>query len=182
VPASASAGAPAHLLPRRRPSSTPREPSRPPAEAATRAVVVDVTGPKGGYLKIDGVREDTWFGVQHQLTLGAHTFEFVPADSECCRPSPPLTRDIEEGDSPFSVLLAVSFREAKLRVDHSPSGLLRCRSLFSADLVVPGELPVPMSRLSATGLCTMTPNDPAQAPSTKEVTLTAGQTTEISWP
>src|SRR5581483_11217359 len=110
-------------------------------------------------------------------------FEFVPADSECCLPSPPLTKDIEDGDSVLQVLLAVGFREAKLRVDRSPPGLLRCRSLFSADLVVPGELPVPMSRLSATGLCTMTPNDPAQAPpTTKEVTLTAGQTTEISWP
>jgi serine/threonine-protein kinase len=181
VPAAASAskGVPGH--PRHRPMVTPHEPSH-PAEAPTRAVVVDVTGPKGGYLKIDGTREDTWFGVQHQLPVGPHTFEFVPADSECCRPSPPLTENIEEGDSVFPVMLAVGFREAKLRVDRSPSGLLRCRSLFSADLVVPGELPVPMSRLSATGLCTMTSNDPAQSPSTKEVTLTAGQTTEISWP
>lgn len=178
---SASSAAPVHLLPHHR-TQVPHEPAHPPAETATRAVVVDVTGPKGGYLKIDGVREDTWFGVQHQLPVGSHTFEFVPADSECCRPSPPLRQDIEEGDSVFQVLLAVGFREAKLRVDRSPPGLLRCRSLFSADLVVPGELPVPMSRLSATGLCTMTSNDPAQAPSTKEVTLTAGQTTEISWP
>ena len=181
VPASASAKAtPAHL-PRHRPPGTPHEPAH-PVETPMRAIVVDVTGPKGGYLKIDGVREDTWFGVQQRLPVGPHTFEFVPADSECCRPSPPLTQDIEEGDSVLPVLLAVSFREAKLRVDRSPPGLLRCRSLFSADLVVPGELPVPMSRLSATGLCTMTSNDPAQSPSTKEVTLTAGQTTEISWP
>jgi serine/threonine-protein kinase len=181
VPASSGSGAPSHLLPRRRASATPREPSRPPAEVATRAVLVDVTGPKGGYLKIDGVREDTWFGRQHQLSVGSHTFEFVPNDSECCS-SVAQTKIIEEGDSPFTVLLPVTFREAKLRVDRSPPGLLRCRSLFSADLVVPGELPVPMSRLSATGLCTMSSNDPAQAPSTKEVTLTAGQTTEISWP
>jgi hypothetical protein len=147
-----------------------------------RAVMVDVTGPKGGYLKIDGIREDTWFGVQHQLPVGPHTFEFVPADSECCRPSPPLTRDIEEGETPQTVLLAVGFKEARLRVDRSPPGLLRCRSLFSADLQVPGQLPVPMSVLSATGFCTMQSSDPSQPPMTKEVTLMAGQTTEITWP
>jgi len=115
--------------------------------------------------------------------VGPHTFEFVlPPDAECCRPPPPLTRDIEEGDTVFPVTLAVGFKEAKLRVDRSPSGLLRCRSLFRADLAVPGQLSVPMSVLSATGLCTMTSSDPSQAPMTKEVTLAAGQTTEISWP
>jgi hypothetical protein len=144
--------------------------------------VVDVTGPKGGYLKIDGVREDTWFGVQHSLTVGSHTFEFIPANSECCNPSPPITRDIEEGDGVVRISLAAGFKDARLRVDRAPQAQLRCRSLFSADLSVPGELPVAMSAPLATGLCTLTPNDPAQAPMTKEVTLMAGRTTEVSWP
>ena len=61
---------------------------------APRSVVVDVIGPKGGYLKIDGNREDVWFGVKHDLAVGPHTFEFVPADSaNAARPSPqPVTR------------------------------------------------------------------------------------------
>jgi hypothetical protein len=167
----------------RRKPFVPRETHSAPAELPTRIVVVNVTGPKGGSLKIDGVLKEKWFGVQHQLQVGPHTFEFVlPPDAECCRPPPPLTRDIEEGDTIFPVTLTVGFKEAKLRVDRSPSGLLRCRSLFSADLAVPGQLSVPMSVLSATGLCTMTSSDPSQAPMTKEVTLAAGQTTEISWP
>jgi serine/threonine-protein kinase len=159
----------------------PKEPPRPRAPA-TRRVIVDVLGPKGGYLKIDGSREDTWFGVQHELAVGTHTFEFVPADAECCRPSPPLTRAIEEGESVESVVLAVVFRDARLRIDRAPPGVLRCRSLFGGDLAVPGALGVPMSRPSATGLCTVKPADSTQGPLTKEVTLTAGQTTEISWP
>jgi serine/threonine protein kinase len=181
APLAPAATAPAATARRR--VAAPRESAHPsPVAPATRAVLVDVTGPKGGYLKIDGVREDTWFGVQHTLPVGSHTFEFVPADSECCRPSPPLTRVIEEGDGAVQVLLAVGFKEARLRVDRVPLAQLRCPSLFRADLAVPGELPVAMSRLSATGLCTLTPSDPSQSPMTKEVTLMAGQTTEVSWP
>jgi serine/threonine-protein kinase len=181
VPGVAPKGTPGPAV--RRKPFVPRETHSAPAELPTRIVVVNVTGPKGGSLKIDGVLKEKWFGVQHQLQVGPHTFEFVlPPDAECCRPPPPLTRDIEEGDTIFPVTLTVGFKEAKLRVDRSPSGLLRCRSLFSADLAVPGQLSVPMSVLSATGLCTMTSSDPSQAPMTKEVTLAAGQTTEISWP
>ncbi len=180
-PAVVASPRPAAAVPRRRPWL--REPPRhKPAPAVTRPVVVDVIGPKGGYLKIDGAREDTWFGVKHDLTVGSHTFEFVPADPECCRPSPPETRAIEEGDTVDTVLLAVAFRDARLHIDHCQPGTLRCRSLFGSDLPVPGELSVSMSRLSAVGLCNMTPDDATQAPSTREVTLTAGQTTEISWP
>jgi hypothetical protein len=40
-----------------------------------------------------------------------------------------------------------------------------------------------MSRLTVAGLCTLNVEGASlQAPSTKEVTLTAGQTTEISFP
>jgi serine/threonine protein kinase len=186
-PSSASAAAPFGATP----APTAAHPRKrnypvmiaPPHRApVTRPVVVDVTGPKGGYLKIDGVREDTWFGVEHDLETGPHTFEFVPADAECCRPSPPVTHVVAEGDGVDSVLLAVAFREARLRIDKSLAGTVRCRSLFGGDLRVPGDQPVPMSRLAATGLCTLTPEDPTQGPLTKEVTLTAGQTTEISWP
>jgi serine/threonine-protein kinase len=166
----------------RRKPFVPREAPRPPAEIPTRAVVVDITGAKGGKVKIDGVLKDEWFGVQHRLPVGPHTFEVVLADADCCRPPPPLTRVIEEGDTVLPVTLAVSFRDAKLRVDRSPPGLLQCRSLFSADLPVPGNRSVPMSTLTAGGLCTMISSDTAQPSTTKEVTLAAGQTTEISWP
>jgi serine/threonine-protein kinase len=170
-----------HEAPRRHSATAP---SAAPA-TATRNVMVDVAGPiKGGYLKIDGVRKDLWFGVQHELTVGPHTFEFVPADSECCRSSPPLSRTIQEGADPDHVVLTVAFRDARLRVDRAPDGVLECRSLFGGDLTVPGSFSVPMSHLSATGICTLRPQDPSAlgGPVSKEVTLTAGQTTEVSWP
>jgi serine/threonine-protein kinase len=169
--------------PRRSPRPSAREPARPPAaDSALRTVVVDVIGPKGGYLKIDGVREDTWFGVQHQLPVGPHVFEFVPADAECCKPSPAATHILSAGEGIQEIRLNVAFREARLRIDRSPPGVLRCRSLFSGEVTVPGARAVPMSRASVAGSCTLTPDDSAASPVTKEVTLGAGQTTEVPWP
>jgi eukaryotic-like serine/threonine-protein kinase len=168
----------------RRPLS-PREPphKRPETTTATRKVIVDVTGPKGGYLKIDGTQIDQWFGVEHELSVGPHTFEFVPNQPECCRPSPPVTKIIEEGETDYRVPLTVAFRDARLLVGRSPPGVLRCRQLFGQDLTVPGELAVPLSSLSAKGPCVFTPTDSTLTlPVTKEVTLTAGRTTEVSWP
>ena len=46
-------------------------------------------------------------------------------------------------------VIAAGFKDARLRVDRTPQAQLRCRSLFSADLSVPGELPVAMSAPSA---------------------------------
>jgi serine/threonine protein kinase len=154
----------------------------PPSPPSTRPVVVDVMGPKGGYLMIDGEKQESWFGIEHAVTVGSHTFEFIPNNSDCCIPSPQVIRVIEEGEGAVHVTLIASFREARLRVDRG-QGRLRCPSLFSAELSVPGELPVTMSAPTATGPCTLTPSDQAQgAPLTKEVTLAAGQTTEVSWP
>jgi serine/threonine-protein kinase len=174
---------PESLPPVRRQPRPVREPPKPSvAESATRTVVVDVIGPKGGYLKIDGVREDTWFGVQHTLTVGPHVFEFVPGDPECCRPSPPVTRVLAAGEGVEEVRLNVAFREARLRIDRSPQGVLRCPSFFSGEVTVPGARSVPMSQASVAGICTLTPEDSASSRLTKEVTLSAGQTTEVSWP
>ncbi|HVU03317.1 MAG TPA: protein kinase [Polyangiaceae bacterium] len=187
VPAPPQKGPAGPAPPRRIPII--RDPARVPPKkvepTATRAVVVDVAGPKGGYLKIDGEREDEWFGKTHELVVGPHVFEFVPKESECCLPSPPQTHTVSEGEGADHVLLSVAYREARLHVDRTPPGVLRCRSLFGADLQVPGTLAVPMSRLTVTGHCTYVASDSsggAAVPVTKDVTLTAGQTTEISLP
>jgi hypothetical protein len=128
------------------------------------------------------VKQDAWFGVEHHVAIGMHAFEFVPENAECCLPSPLVNRAIEEGEGPVNITLVAGFRDARFRVDRAPAGHLRCSTLFSANLEVPGELPVAMSAPAATGLCTMVPNDAQQPPMTKEVTLNAGQTTEVSWP
>jgi serine/threonine-protein kinase len=181
-------GSPVAEAPAQPAPSSKRPPPRPPvrerpvaAETGTRTVVVDVVGPKGGYLKIDGIRRE-WFGVQHELTVGPHVFEVVPENEECCMPSPPSTQVLSAGEGVQEIRVHVAFKEARLRIDRSPPGVLRCRSLFSGEVTVPGARAVPMSRLNVTGNCTLTPEDSASSPLTKEVTLSAGQTTEVSWP
>jgi hypothetical protein len=143
---------------------------------------VDVIGAKGGVVKIDGQPDENWYiKKSHELTLGDHTFEFVPQDPECCLPVPAITRTIEAGDTHEKVLLTLQFRDAKIKVERSPAGVMRCPTLFTKEVTVPGTVSVPMSRSLALGQCTMNPRDQTEAPQTKDVTLQPGQTTEITW-
>lgn len=153
-----------------------------PRTESTRTVDIDVIGPKGGFVKIDGQPDENWYiQKRHELTLGPHTFEFVPQDPECCVPAPAMTRIIEAGDTVDRVLLTLQFRDARIKVDHSPAGVMRCPMLFRVEMTVPGTLSVPMSKSQASDRCTLTPADQTQSPQQKDVTLQAGQTTEVSW-
>jgi serine/threonine-protein kinase len=159
-----------------------KETPRPRPESTTRSVDVDVLGAKGGVVKIDGQPDKNWYSEhRHELTVGQHTFEFEPQDPECCLPVPPVTRMIEAGDTPDKVLLTLQFRDAKIKVERSSAGVMRCATLFPGQMTVPGTLSVRMSRSLAQGQCTMSPTDQTEAPQTKEVTLQPGQTTEITW-
>jgi eukaryotic-like serine/threonine-protein kinase len=159
-----------------------KETPRPRPESATRSVDIDVIGAKGGVVKIDGQPDQNWYiQKRHELTVGEHTFEFVPQDPECCQPVPPVTRTIEAGDMPMKVLLTLQFRDAKIKVERSRAGVMRCPTLFPTEMTVPGTLGVRMSRSLVSGQCTMSPTDQTEAPQTKDVTLQPGQTTEITW-
>ncbi|HEY3668227.1 MAG TPA: serine/threonine-protein kinase, partial [Polyangiaceae bacterium] len=61
----------------------PRAAPPPSAALETATVRVLVDGPKNATVKVDG-QEIVWFGPPHELTVGAHTFEFVPPNEECC--------------------------------------------------------------------------------------------------
>ncbi|HEY0462736.1 MAG TPA: serine/threonine-protein kinase, partial [Polyangiaceae bacterium] len=67
----------------RRSGHTPPRPAPSAAapELATVRVVVD--GPKNATVKVDG-QEIVWFGSTHELTVGPHSFQFVPPNEECC--------------------------------------------------------------------------------------------------
>jgi hypothetical protein len=159
---------------------------KPPVpDATTREVKVDVSGPKGGYVKVDGIRHDEWFFQAIELKVGPHMFEFVPNQTDCCLPAPPLPHVVEPGDGVDHVLLSVTYRDASLHAD-APPGTLTCPRFFDGTMTVPGTRSVPLGSLSAGGPCTYTPESgggPTPAsPVTKRVTLNAGQTTELSLP
>jgi serine/threonine-protein kinase len=172
----------------------PREPSarqpsrRPPSEAeppptSTREVIVRITGAMGGTLKVDGQRLE-WFGdVRHALPLGPHQFEFISPDNACCQ-STSRTIHVVPGEGPQEVIGDIPFVDATLRVgaEDGQSGVLSCPTLFSGDHRFPPERRVAMSRVKATGTCTLRAEAAGSPLDKTEVTLRAGQTTVIPWP
>jgi tRNA A-37 threonylcarbamoyl transferase component Bud32 len=161
---------------------------RPPSEleretVVTRDVVVRITGAMGGTLKIDG-QPYQWFGdVRHPLSLGSHHFEFIAPDSTCCRSSE-RTVIVTPGEGVQEVIGEIAFLDATLRVsaDDGQQGLLTCPTLFSGDQHFPGDRRVAMSRVKATGTCTLRAEASGSMLQKTEVVLRAGQTTVIPWP
>jgi hypothetical protein len=146
-------------------------------------VVVRITGAMGGTLKVDG-RPLPWFGgVQHELTLGPHRFEFVAPDSTCCRSSE-RTVTVTPGEGPQEIIGEIPFLDATLRVstESGQVGLLTCPTLFPGDQPFPGERRVAMSRVRATGTCTLRAEASGSPLQKTEVNLRAGETTVIPWP
>jgi eukaryotic-like serine/threonine-protein kinase len=176
-----AAAEPREPVPVRVPRRVPAEPE--PGPASTREVVIRITGATGGTLKVDG-EPTQWFGdVRHPLALGPHQFEFLAPDSTCCL-STSRTVVVVAGDGPQEVIGEIPFVDATLRVgaEDGQGGLLSCPTLFSGDHRFPPERKVAMSRVKATGTCTLRA-DVAGSPLQKtEVTLRAGQTTVIPWP
>lgn len=167
-----------------RPRPAPPILHSPPARAkpSMRLVKVDVLGPKGGDLSIDGTRIDQqrWVSTEPlEMTVGPHQFEFVLKDPECCRVPPAFTKQIEAGEGAMSVVINVAYKDARLVAERAPAGVLSCPTLFSGELRVPGSRNVPMGALAVTGECVLTPFGGETIK--KTVTLTAGRINEISW-
>jgi tRNA A-37 threonylcarbamoyl transferase component Bud32 len=180
--------------PRAAPTAEVRErvPTRPPVRrpvvepepsSATREVIVHISGAMGGTLKVDG-QPLQWFGdVRHPLSIGPHHFEFLSPDNTCCQ-STSRTVNVVAGDGPQEVIGEIPFVDATLRVgaEEGQSGLLNCPTLFSGDHRFPPERRVAMSRVKATGTCTLRAEAAGSPLQKTEVTLRAGQTTVIPWP
>jgi hypothetical protein len=135
-------------------------------------------------LRIDG-EPVQWFGdVHHSLTLGAHRFEFVAPEGNCCVSSERIV-NIVAGEGPQQVNGEIPFLDAIVRVsaEEGVSGLLTCPSLFSGDQRFPGDVHIKMSRVSVGPVtCTLRADDSSAPPQKSEVTLRAGQTQVIPWP
>jgi hypothetical protein len=161
----------------------PRRAPPEPEPASTRDVIVRITGAMGGTLQVDGQPLE-WFGdVRHALPIGPHHFEFLSPDNTCCQ-STSRTVDIVPGEGPQQVIGDIPFVDATLRVgaEEGQRGVLSCPTLFSGDHHFPPERRVAMSRVKATGTCTLRAEAEGSPLSKTEVTLRAGQTTVIPWP
>jgi hypothetical protein len=120
---------------------------------ATREVRTPVVGPQNASVRIDG-KLVSWFEA-HQLTLGPHTFEFVPPNPECCEQPAPVSVDIVEGSGPQIVRGAIRFRSAVLKFDGTAGSRASCGVLGS--IAAGSTRAVAMSRPEERLVCTIFP-------------------------
>lgn len=140
--------------PPRKASSRPAlaKPERLPTPG-TRLVRTPVVGPQNAKVRIDGVLQP-WFAV-HELSLGPHTFEFVPPNGECCETSPPRTVEITAGEEHQVVRGSIGFRPAVLRFE-APRGAKASCGVVGV-IEAGGSRSVPMSQPERALTCTILP-------------------------
>jgi serine/threonine-protein kinase len=148
----------------------------------TRVVSVKLMGVTGGALRIDGEPKQ-WFGVTHELSVGEHTFEFVPPNDNCCE-TVRSTVQIRAGEGVQEVRGRIPFRDAVLRATAGAfEGMsLACPAVFAGALKLPGERSVPMTEETWTGICTISGPQEGSERRQKHITLRAGDTTVLSGP
>jgi eukaryotic-like serine/threonine-protein kinase len=154
---------------------------RPPAsvssvatETATVRVLVD--GPKNATVKVDG-QEIVWFGPPHELSVGPHTFEFVPPNEECCVAPQTMTVNVVRPNDPSEVQTVrgtIEFKPALIDFQGLPGTTASCGELGSFN--VPSQQKIRMSTASVHAHCTLIgPPDSGQPPKEFDVTLSPGR-------
>jgi len=128
------------------------KPSRPKSKGA-RVVRTAVVGPQNARVRIDGQLLQ-WYQ-RHTLSIGPHTFEFVPPNSECCETSPPTTVTIVAGEGVQVVRGVIKFRPAILRLA-APDGS-RASCGIGGVIVAGASRTIPMDQPSRLLRCTIFP-------------------------
>ncbi len=155
--------------------------ARPPPSAATAAaetatVRVLVDGPKNATVKVDG-QEIVWFGPPHELTVGPHTFEFVPPNEECCVAPQTMVVNVGRPNDPSEVQTVrgtIEFKPAVIDFQGLPGTTASCGELGSFN--VPSQQKIRMSMASMHAHCTLlAPPTSGQPPKEFDVTLSPGR-------
>ncbi|HEY5374996.1 MAG TPA: hypothetical protein VIK01_15040, partial [Polyangiaceae bacterium] len=144
------------------------------AETATVRVLVD--GPKNAIVKVDG-QEIVWFGPPHDLTVGAHTFEFVPPNEECCIAPQSMVVNVVRPNDPTEVQTVrgtIEFKPALIDFQGAPGTTASCGELGSFN--VPSQQKIRMATAALRAHCTLlSPPDSGLPPKEFDVTLSPGR-------
>lgn len=150
-------------------------------ELATVRVLVD--GPKSATVKVDG-REIVWFGPPHELTVGPHTFQFVPPNDECCVAPQTMTVNVTRPNSPGEVQTVrgtIEFKPALIEFHGEPGTTASCGELGSFS--VPGQQKIRMATATLRAHCTLlSPPTSGLPPKEFDLTLSPGRLFTIPGP
>ncbi len=180
------AAPPDHGEPRRVSSENARRPRSPrtlpsaPAITETATVRVLVDGPKNATVKVDG-QEIVWFGPPHELTVGAHTFDFVPPNEECCVGLQSMVVNVVRPNDPSEVQTVrgtIEFKPAVIDFQGAAGETASCGELGSFN--VPSQQKIRMATASLHAHCTLiSPPTSGLPPKEFDLTLSPGRTFSI---
>jgi serine/threonine-protein kinase len=176
VPSAAEAEPPytvtesAHHVSHARPAPAPSA----AVETATVRVLVD--GPKNATVKVDG-QEIVWFGPPRELTVGTHTFEFVPPNDECCVAPQSMVVNVVRPNDPDEVQTVrgtIEFKPAIIDFQGTPGTTASCGELGSFN--VPSQQKIRMATASLHAHCTLlSPPSSGLPPKEFDLTLSPGR-------
>jgi hypothetical protein len=162
-------------------------PPRPSASAPTdeiASVRILVDGPRNASVVVDGVKLDSWFG-QRSMSVGRHTFEFLPPNTECCKAGQVLEVEVRPPSEPGDVQIVkgrIEFKPATIEFSGTVGSSATCGEL-GGPFPVPSRHSFAMDSPSRRAHCTVLP-PPTSGLSPKEfdVTLSPGRVSAISGP
>jgi eukaryotic-like serine/threonine-protein kinase len=160
----------------------PRKPkvAEPPKEAAGEpaSVRITVSGPQNAVVLVDGNPLSNWFGVNHELPAGEHSFEFRPPNPDCCVGAVTKTVVLRGGEQQ-TVRGIIEWKAAVLEFRGPPLSNASCGEFGAFE--APGAKKIPMQRAMAKAKCTVYPG-PGEAPIQVDVDLAAGKTASFPRP
>ena len=165
-----------HVPTRQAPSASAAAP-----ELATVRVLVD--GPKNAIVKVDG-QEIVWFGPPHELSVGPHTFQFVPPNEECCVAPQTMTVNVLRPSTPGEVQTVrgtIEFKPALIEFQGMPGTTASCEELGSFN--VPGQQKIRMTTAQVHAHCTLiSPPTSGLPPKQFDLTLSPGRLFTVPGP
>ncbi len=157
----------------------PKAPKAEPELDQVRAVRIVIDGPQSATVRIDG-QVRPWYERQ-ELSVGPHTFEFIPPNTECCEHPPPHTVQVSAGEGVQVVKGHIPFKPAVLSLDAPPGAKASCGV---AGQLLPGESRrIELDEASLALRChVIPPPESAASPKEIDVALSPGRTFSIAWP
>src|SRR5690606_35119029 len=168
--------------PEKRPTrlGRPKPPTKiEPEVDEVRAVRIVIDGPQSATVRIDGQLRP-WYERQ-ELSVGPHTFEFIPPNTECCEHPPPRTVQVASGEGVQVVKGHIPFKPAILTLEAPPGARASCG--VAGQLLAGESRRIALDEASLSLRChVIPPPESAASPKEIDVALSPGRTFSIAWP